>query len=453
MTETFHTNQSKDSRRPENEIGLPPRVISTGPTTIEIKSQAVIHALRTVSGYYPGVSLTGDTICLYEPFPFLYHHRKELQEYADQYSQESSAHVDCQEDQRVAADIGLLLDVFEEICGQDVRDELERHTQPVPTCTYNMMWMLFKPGTDIYMDRTGDHAYDGHVVHGLEFATVDKQVTEYSLLTWQMQGNISVIGASKPKAQSMPSFAGECAICSLAWIPCEFMRLEENQTTDEQRRKELVERGKKYFSLLDGQQFVSFDGYGSDSPRLAYHGRAIVDMRRYCSEVGTFPLTKDVETSSAVVSRCDCPHCSHVQTMWSKRKIHFVGYGAMIRGRVETRPDRMLFLCADFVPAYMLKHRKWSKSHLIQERGLLWLTNIAVLLEVEGFSWPQFTSNLIETLVIPSATRKLLQSLCLKFTSKSTWSADFIEGEGEGNIVLLHGKPGVGKTYTAGTYL
>ena len=139
--------------------------------------------------------------------------------------------------------------------------------------------------------------------------------------------------------------------------------------------------------------------------------------------------------------------------MWSKRKIHFAGYGPMIRGRVETRPDRMLFLCADFVPAYMLKHRKWSKSHLIQERGLLWLTYIAVLLEVEGFSWPQFTSNLIETLVIPSATRKLLQSLCLKFTSKSTWSADFIEGKGEGNIVLLHGKPGVGKTYTAGTYL
>ena len=30
------------------------------------------------------------------------------------------------------------------------------------------------------------------------------------------------------------------------------------------------------------------------------------------------------------------------------------------------------------------------------------------------------------------------------------WSADFIEGKGEGQIFLLHGRPGVGKTLTAG---
>lgn len=32
----------------------------------------------------------------------------------------------------------------------------------------------------------------------------------------------------------------------------------------------------------------------------------------------------------------------------------------------------------------------------------------------------------------------------------SAWSADFVKGKGEGLIFLLHGKPGVGKTYTAG---
>lgn len=33
---------------------------------------------------------------------------------------------------------------------------------------------------------------------------------------------------------------------------------------------------------------------------------------------------------------------------------------------------------------------------------------------------------------------------------KDSWSADFVEGKGNGLIFLLHGKPGVGKTYTAG---
>jgi SpoVK/Ycf46/Vps4 family AAA+-type ATPase len=32
------------------------------------------------------------------------------------------------------------------------------------------------------------------------------------------------------------------------------------------------------------------------------------------------------------------------------------------------------------------------------------------------------------------------------------WSPDFVKGKGEGLIFLLHGKPGVGKTYTAGIY-
>lgn len=49
---------------------------------------------------------------------------------------------------------------------------------------------------------------------------------------------------------------------------------------------------------------------------------------------------------------------------------------------------------------------------------------------------------------------------CIKLTSihqatepkeeVKTWSADFVEGKGEGLTILLHGKPGVGKTYTAG---
>ncbi len=34
--------------------------------------------------------------------------------------------------------------------------------------------------------------------------------------------------------------------------------------------------------------------------------------------------------------------------------------------------------------------------------------------------------------------------------ARKEWSADFIEGKGEGQIFLLHGRPGVGKTLTAG---
>ena len=39
---------------------------------------------------------------------------------------------------------------------------------------------------------------------------------------------------------------------------------------------------------------------------------------------------------------------------------------------------------------------------------------------------------------------------CGSFMKREPWSADFIKGKGSGLIFLLHGRPGVGKTCTAG---
>jgi flagellar biosynthesis GTPase FlhF len=66
---------------------------------------------------------------------------------------------------------------------------------------------------------------------------------------------------------------------------------------------------------------------------------------------------------------------------------------------------------------------------------------------------------MIENLVIDEARRKTLKSLtesfarldhCGKRLSQDPWTADFIEKKGNGLIFLLHGGPGVGKTFTAG---
>jgi SpoVK/Ycf46/Vps4 family AAA+-type ATPase len=69
---------------------------------------------------------------------------------------------------------------------------------------------------------------------------------------------------------------------------------------------------------------------------------------------------------------------------------------------------------------------------------------------VAGFSWPQFRDNPLDTLVVPKPTRELFRGLCRRFGSGSGWGSDFVEGKGKGNIVLLHGPPGVGKSYSAG---
>jgi hypothetical protein len=66
---------------------------------------------------------------------------------------------------------------------------------------------------------------------------------------------------------------------------------------------------------------------------------------------------------------------------------------------------------------------------------------------------------MIDKLVMDAARIKTLKALAGSYIRedkhgiKSTlppWSADFIQGKGQGQIILLHGKPGVGKTCTAG---
>ena len=81
------------------------------------------------------------------------------------------------------------------------------------------------------------------------------------------------------------------------------------------------------------------------------------------------------------------------------------------------------------------------------------------VLDVKYFSEPKFDSAMIDTLVIKEVWRRLIKALAKNYqndidssaeTAHKAWSADYVAGKGEGKIFLLHGKPGVGNTYTAG---
>ncbi|KAM0717241.1 hypothetical protein Q7P37_007093 [Cladosporium fusiforme] len=432
VTETFETNQAKGAYRPEDEKGLPPASIAAEATRIEIKSKAVIHALQTIIGYYPEAMLTGDTVYVYEPYELLYHYRQELQQYSDSFSERDNEDEHCQEDPNVAGDIRLLLGFLEQKWGRRVMDELERYKQPKPTCTYDMLWMLFKPGTDVYYDFTASKTYQAHVLHSLNFDyRIGKVPPCYEAVFWCILGDHLAVSPGLLKRHEIFPWSGEKEIAKLNLFPCGYMREDEHGTTNEQRREALVERGKFYFRLLKGPNFVNFDGQDADAPYISRRGRAIVDMRRYEADVGKAPFLTNFETSGQVTSRCHCSHCGDLSAAWAAKRIHFAGYSGIVLSLTNELTDHQYSLCPYYQCAYLLKHRKWK------------------MLKMEGFSWPEFKGNLIDTLVVPRSTRDLLQSLCQKFTSDTTWSADFIEGKGEGSIVLLHGEPGVGKTYTA----
>lgn len=74
---------------------------------------------------------------------------------------------------------------------------------------------------------------------------------------------------------------------------------------------------------------------------------------------------------------------------------------------------------------------------------------------------PEFDEGMVKNLIMDEAKKRTLTSLAKSFArrnnagetiEKPMWSADFVLGKGTGLIFLLHGKPGVGKTLTAGMF-
>ncbi|KAK6860754.1 ATPAse AAA+ type core protein [Apiospora arundinis] len=93
--------------------------------------------------------------------------------------------------------------------------------------------------------------------------------------------------------------------------------------------------------------------------------------------------------------------------------------------------DHQLLLLRPSIYAFALKTKEWLVVHPERLR--------------------EFTQSDegIENLVLGEEEMKTIKGLSRRQNSKrETWAADFIEGKGRGQIILLHGPPGVGKTYT-----
>jgi hypothetical protein len=366
----LYTNQAKDAYRPD----LPSSVVSSGSTLIVIKSRAVIHALRTVVGYYPDSSFTGDTVKIREPFPVLYHYREELMEYAHQFTAQCCWK--CEEDPNLGEDIRSLLSLFHEICGRRVKDELARYKLEVPTCTHDMLWMLFKPGTDIYVDSNDDNTYNGFVVRDVAFRYVDEKSSEYDVQYWHIAASPTYVGASRPLKTTIETFAGEKAISDLAMFPCRFMDRWKHGDSNGEHHEQLVKRGKMMFDLMKGPGFAYFDGYTAKHPTLnqppiAHRGRVMIDMHQYAVDTGEETrLATDVEMSNVVTPRCRCSHCAEESNKWSKRRITFAGYSRILPIKVSGLTDHQNFLAADGVWAYLLKQRTWSMTSSVEPDSL-----------------------------------------------------------------------------------
>lgn len=93
------------------------------------------------------------------------------------------------------------------------------------------------------------------------------------------------------------------------------------------------------------------------------------------------------------------------------------------------------FLFPRRIDGFTLKEKKW--------RGF----DVQCFLPLK---WSPNDNSAMSRLILPHRDIEILKALSPKYSDDDnpSWSADFINGKGEGQVFLLHGSPGTGKTYT-----
>jgi hypothetical protein len=97
--------------------------------------------------------------------------------------------------------------------------------------------------------------------------------------------------------------------------------------------------------------------------------------------------------------------------------------------------DEDIMTCYYYITGYSLELKRW---------GNFFVDNIKDI---------AYNDRAFDGLVLPEGQKKLIYSLVGRQAfQQDDGFDDLIQGKGKGLIFLLHGPPGVGKTYTAGSY-
>ncbi|KAH7139865.1 hypothetical protein B0J13DRAFT_505202 [Dactylonectria estremocensis] len=427
---------------------------------IRIISPAVNEALRCVVDYYPLIDFSVDVIEIYAPYAVFFFFEKQLTEYRQRLEEHESRHgisPTCA-NRFAAKHIAIAQSFVNEKYQAAVEAERERHARGF--ATFDMLWLLYKPGSDMYMDPNLHDEYEPFVLLSADFDMINGTTENYQVDCWNMDAS-SVWVAPSSFDYEVDRFAGEKEIISLRAYPCEYLRFTEGLAEQDlvEIKDHFTNRGKKWYSLRRKNACYSFDGVTVSAPRRNFLSYVMVDPDQYVTDGRQRSvLMKSVEHPSSPFKICSCESCE--QLIYNHAvKPKFAGYSTINPLALEKLTDHQYFLCDNMVEAFVFKTRSWEHLH------------------ISGFQECTFDKTLFERLVMKESTKDLVKNLTRMYIrdntgrsiqeekpfnkismvhkpstshkQTSTWSADFIQGKGEGLTFLLHGKPGVGKTYTA----
>jgi hypothetical protein len=272
-------NYEKDQLLETGILDNPAYRLTISKSQVVIHSKLVLRALMQLVDYYPGVNLSAEPVTIQEPF--IIHHWDAIEAYMrtfpgdKDYEEGSDSMAPFHTRRKLKAcddethqHLGLLLESIEPSLLEQVQDEKALWGRSVPMATFSMLWLLFKPGSNVYVDADGDlmagvvKAVTKQIRHVPESSAV---IGWYRIDYWYLDFDGRRLGRTQSYHHIVP-YEGEQDITTLGIFPCSFIDDKDNGVT----RKRLEQRGKQFFKLLGGAQ-------------MEYKGESLGQHKRWVS--------------------------------------------------------------------------------------------------------------------------------------------------------------------------
>ncbi|GCB17690.1 ATPase family AAA domain-containing protein 3B [Aspergillus awamori] len=379
-----------------------------------IYSLSLLDAIREVVMYYPSQNLVGDEVTVHEPYRVLIHHIRELRELRERLDTSIAANPVAHLLKK-CLHLNVLLHFLDPIVQRVASSADKRLLKETPTVIFEDIWYLLKPGTLSYF--LNDDIWLGGIIESVQYREKTDDVEEAWMVSVVFQDSSfhqHVVGRA-PRQISIEAFDGEKVVTTLPVFPCQFHDSQDNGT----RRAAFQRRGGLVRDIIwSGYKYMKYSG----TDRLQYDGPVIIGPCDIQVEFPESDWTFDWRPGSDKNAKVeDDPN--PISPMLP------LDLNASECSK-SLLSDEHLFMACPVMAAFALLTKTWE------------LVNV------------DYAEQLEKAATIPDANIKpenleIIKALSdRQIKTQNPWSADFIKDKGEGVVVLLHGPPGVGKTYT-----
>lgn len=200
---------------------------------------------RNISYKSTGTIMTDIEKGLYlYPFADLYHYKDQLLEYKKDINNPSRLRHDPEYNDICDRHIDVLIQYLYSYPTIGLEEAERLWNEPIPKTTFNFLWLLLKPGSDVYVQEGGK--LNAYVVEyfegGMPWNSRDGRATPYQVLVWNLDFNGRFLSRSVREVK-IPIFDGERDIRSLPLYPTRFAE-------DQDLYTKLVKRGERFVQIL-----------------------------------------------------------------------------------------------------------------------------------------------------------------------------------------------------------